>query len=151
MNYALADKAMIEYLVLFTWSILSASAIPIGSEPYFIAIIVQKKVLLIPIIVAALGNIIGGLSTFWIGYKSGDIIAKKLSSDNQKQYDKASRIIEKYGSFAMIISWVPIIGDIIVALGGVLKTPIAASIFWMSIGKFLRYLLIGLTTIRVLH
>jgi len=142
---------MLEYLILFAWSILSASAIPVSSEPYFVGIIYAKKSLLFPVMVATTGNIIGGLTTFWLGYKGGKLVEKRLSGEKKANYDRALRITQKYGPIAMLISWVPVLGDIVIIIGGVLRLPVARSIFWMSLGKFARYLLLGLITLGIIR
>ena len=138
---------MWEYLIIFFWCFLSASFVPASSEVYYIAIVGKYHSLWLPLLIATLGNTLGGLTTFYIGWKGGEYALKKLSDKNKTRFERASNIIHKYGPFSMVLSWIPLLGDIVVSLGGAFKLPIAASIFWMTLGKFGRYLILGLTTL----
>jgi len=137
------------YSLLFLWSFLASSILPIPSEPYYIYIISLNASLLIPLIIATLGNTLGGTTTFLLGRKGGEITMQKISTKNQKRYKQAINYVQQYGSIAMLISWVPLLGDIIVGIGGALQLSIKPSIFWMTIGKFLRYLLLGLAVLNL--
>jgi len=140
-----------EYFILFFWSFLAATIIPGTSEIYLVALISKYNILWLPVIVASIGNILGGVTTYYLGRYSTDYLNKRKNTNNRfKINQKALKIIKKYGPFALILSWVPIIGDVIVGIAGVLKLPKKASFFWMSIGKFLRYLLIGLSTLGII-
>jgi membrane protein YqaA with SNARE-associated domain len=140
-----------EYFILFLWSFLAATIIPGTSEIYLVALISKYNLLWIPVIIATIGNILGGITTYYLGWYSTDYLNKRKNTNNRfKINQSALKIIKKYGAFALILSWVPIIGDVIVGIAGVLKLPKKASFFWISIGKFLRYLLIGLSTLGII-
>ena len=138
-----------EYAWIFVLCFLSASILPAASEPYYMVIVAKYNSLLLPVIFATVGNTLGGLTTFLIGRKGGEIALKRMSGKNQKRYDRAVNFINKFGPAAMLISWIPVLGDVVVTLGGALKLPVAASLFWMTIGKFGRYILLGLTAIGI--
>lgn len=113
-------------------------------------IIRQNNLIFIPVIIATIGNVLGGIVTFFMGWKGGEIALKKVSDKNIKRYERANKIVQKYGIYSMVISWVPLIGDFIVLFGGAFKLPIIPSILWMTIGKFLRYLVFAYVTLGVL-
>ncbi len=136
------------YLILFAWSLAAASVLPISSEPYFFKVVLSEKVILIPLLIASIGNIIGGISTFCLGKKGGEIILNKLSDENKSRYNNAVKMVNKYGPCSLLLSWVPFIGDVIVAIGGALKLPLFQSIIYLSIGKVLRFFLIALIAIN---
>ncbi len=104
-----------------------------------------------PVIIATIGNVVGGLVTFYMGWKGGEIVLKKTSEKNKQRYDKASKLVHKYGAFSMILAWTPFIGDVIVLLGGALKLPVIASTIWMTIGKFIRYLIFAMSIQGILN
>lgn len=140
---------ILEYLLIFVWCFLSATIFPASSEPYYMSIVVKYNQLLIPLVFATVGNTIGGLTTFLIGRKGGEMIVKRSSEKNKARYDRAVNYIHKYGPVSMLISWIPLLGDIMVSLGGALKLPVAASTFWMLIGKLGRYLVLGLIALEI--
>jgi len=139
------------YLVVFGWSFLSASMVPISSEPAFIALVIEEKKWLLPVLVATSGNLLGGLTTFYMGIKGGDLIIKKLSEKNQQKYEKIKLIVQKWGAASMVLSWIPFIGDIVVTIGGLMKLPFIPSVFWMLIGKFARYWLLAWIALGLLE
>lgn len=132
-----------DYLIVFCWCFLAASIMPASSEPYFVAVVIQRDVLLLPVLVATLGNLLGGMTTFLLGRKGGELSLAKLSDKNKKRYDQAVKYTNKYGAPILILSWIPIIGDVLVAVGGAMRLPLKSSIFWMLLGKLFRYVLIG--------
>lgn len=138
-----------EYLIIFCWCFLAASILPASSEPYFVAIVIQKQLILTPVIVATLGNLLGGITTFLIGRKGGELSLKTLSDQNKKKYAQAVAYTQRFGPPILLISWVPIIGDIVVAVGGALRLSIKSSIFYMLIGKFFRYFLLALAALGI--
>jgi membrane protein YqaA with SNARE-associated domain len=104
-----------------------------------VAILIEKQVWILPLIIATIANSLGSISTFWIGKKAGELTIHKLSDSNQKRAEQAKRIIHKYGAFAMILGWIPFLGDVIIGIGGALQLPFWKSTFWITIGKLGRY------------
>lgn len=137
------------YILLFFWCFLSASIVPFSSEPYYVALIVLETNMIIPLIVGTAGNTLGGISTFVIGKKTGEFGTNKLSERKKRQYERAKQSVQKHGSILLFFSWVPLLGDALVLAGGVLQLPYLKSIVWITIGKFLRYLIIGLITLQI--
>jgi len=138
------------FILLFAWCFLSASIVPFSSEPYFAGLIINDYNFVAAITIASIGNTLGGITTFWIGRKSGEILIQKFSDKKQKRFFKAQKTIEKYGAISMVLSWVPFLGDLIVLAGGIFKLPYTQSILWMSIGKTTRYIIIAYISIGVL-
>ncbi len=136
-----------EYLLVLVWGFLAATILPIGSEPYYMGVVVKSESLGLPLLLATVGNTLGGLTTFLLGRKGGNMANKKMSDKNKARYEKASNFIKKYGPISLVMSWIPIVGDILVTVGGVMKLPTYPALFWMTVGKFFRYLLLGLTAL----
>jgi len=139
---------MVEYFILFFWAFLSATFIPVGSEPYFIHKVIIEDSILLPVIVASLGNIMGGVTLFFMGKMGSNFVKKQLAVPN-KNILYAKEKVQKYGPIILLFSWVPIIGDIFVLVAGILKTATFPSILFMSIGKILRYLFLAVTTMNL--
>ncbi len=144
-------KLISQYLILFFWSFVAATFFPISSEVFLTNIVREYNLIIMPVIIATIGNVVGGLVTFYMGWKGGEIVLKKTSEKNKQRYDKASKLVHKYGAFSMILAWTPFIGDVIVLLGGALKLPVIASTIWMTIGKFIRYLIFAMSIQGILN
>jgi len=137
------------YLLLFTWCFLAASLVPVSSEPYYMALVGTEKTLLLPLLVAVSGKILGGLTTFLLGRQGKKILDQQRTAHQEKRFARADRLITRWGSVAMLVSWVPFLGDLVVGLGGAWGLPLGPSLFWMSIGKLGRYLVLGLLVLSL--
>ncbi|HRS19222.1 MAG TPA: YqaA family protein [Bacteroidales bacterium] len=139
---------MYAYILLFIWCFTASSIIPVSSEPYFTTLIITKQVWLPALIIASIGNILGSITTYWLGKKAGEIGIHKLHEKHKKRVIQAQHIVHKYGTASLFFAWVPIIGDIIVTIAGTLQTPLVRSIIWISAGKIFRYSLITAITLH---
>lgn len=119
---------------VFLISLLSATLLPMGSEPAVFAVVKANEAMFWPtILVATVGNTIGGAIDYWMGYGARQTFAKERES-------RWFGWLQRYGAQTMLLSWLPGVGDPICTLAGWLKLPFWPSIFYMGIGKFLRYL-----------
>jgi membrane protein YqaA with SNARE-associated domain len=121
---------------VFIISLLSATLLPLGSEPAVFAVIKANGSLFWPtIFVATAGNTIGGVIDYWMGYGAHEMFAKERKT-------RWFMWLERYGAKTMLLAWLPGIGDPLCTVAGWLKLPFWPSIGYMAIGKFLRYLTI---------
>ena len=119
----------------FIISLVSATLLPLGSEPAVFAVIKANADLFWPVIgVATAGNTIGGMIDYWMGYCAKQAFAKERES-------RWFGWLERHGARAMLLAWLPGIGDPLCTLAGWLKLPFWPCVFYMAIGKFLRYVL----------
>ena len=88
------------------------------------------------LLVATLGNYLGACTTYGIARAAAIKAAARLES---KSGQRAVRLLDRYGRPALLLSWVPLVGDAIVAAAGVVKTPFAPFSVWVIIGKAARY------------
>jgi len=122
---------------LFASSFLAATLLPGGSEAVlFGALKLHPDQLWLMLAVATLGNTLGGLSSYLIG---------RLIP--QKTQLKGLPALQRWGSPALLLSWVPLIGDpLCVAAGWLRLNPWLAMLF-IAIGKFARYWIIAVLTV----
>ena len=119
---------------VFFISLISATLVPLGSEPAVFAVIKANIALFWPaILVATLGNTLGGVVDYWMGFGAKQVFAKERKS-------RWFGWLERYGPKTMLLAWLPGIGDPICTLGGWLKLPFWPCVGYMAAGKFLRYL-----------
>ena len=141
-----------QFFILFFWSLVAATFFPVSSEVFLAGMIQQNShyILFPAVIVATIGNVFGAIITFYMGWKGGEITLNKLSEKNKRKYKRAEKLVSKYGAFSMALAWAPFIGDFIVLFGGVFKLSPLKSIIWMTVGKFLRYLVFAFSVSGVL-
>lgn len=142
---------------LFVVALVSATLLPLGSEPAVVGLLQLNPELFWPaILVATAGNTLGGAISWWMGLGARtawhaarqrrrhglpDEIGAK-SHRNLSRSERRARIwLRKWGAKTCLLSWLPIVGDPLCAVAGWLKLPFWPCLFYMAIGKFIRYLL----------
>ncbi|HEY5801867.1 MAG TPA: YqaA family protein [Burkholderiaceae bacterium] len=119
---------------VFIVSFVSATLLPMGSEPAVFATIKANGALFWPVIlIATLGNTLGGAVDYWIGHHAKRTFARERQS-------RWFHWLERFGPKAMLVSWLPVVGDPMCTLAGWLQLPFWPSVMYMAIGKFMRYL-----------
>ena len=130
------------YLTLFASCFLSATILPFASELGLAAAIASGYDPVISVIVATIGNSLGGLTNYYLG-KFGKFLWLKKSEAAEKRQNKLNQYVTKYGSLCALLSWVPIIGDPLLLVLGYLRVSIISVSVCMVIGKLLRYCVIA--------
>lgn len=114
-------------------SFVSATFVPLGSEPAVFAVIKANAALFWPVIViATFGNTLGGAVNYGIGHRAKVTFAKERES-------RWFGWLARYGARTMLLAWLPVIGDPLCTLAGWLRLPFWHSVCYMAVGKFLRY------------
>ncbi len=123
---------------LFVSAFLAATLLPGGSEAVLALLAVRDEHepwLLLA--VASTGNTLGGMSTWAVGRFFGWWFP--ASRFTQPKYDRPLRWLRQWGSPALLLSWVPVVGDSLCLVGGWLRVPWFTALAWVAIGKALRY------------
>ena len=136
---------IIGYLSLFTISFLAATILPFSSElmlASMLSIENYNRTLLITF--SSLGNILGSVFNWVLGFYFIKLQNKKWFPFNQEQILKSSQWFEKYGKWSLLFAWEPIIGDPLTFVAGTMKTKFFIFLILVGIGKISRYLFISL-------
>ena len=127
-----------------------ATIIPFASEAYFVTLILLNKYnIWFLLISASLGNILGSVVNWILGYYTKYLIIKKWFPITQKKIDKASVLFSKYGKWSLLLGWVPFIGDPITFVAGTLRYSFLPFLLLVSIGKIGRYIVVYILTIGI--
>ena len=123
---------------LFVIAFISATLLPMGSEPALFGLLKLNPDLFWPaILVATAGNTLGGGVSWWMGFASHRIVEKYHHSSIHL---RALDWLERIGPQACLLSWLPVIGDPLCAVAGWLKLPFWPCLIYMAIGKLARYI-----------
>jgi membrane protein YqaA with SNARE-associated domain len=123
---------------LFVVSFISATLLPIGSEPALYGLLrLNPELFWSAMAVATAGNTLGGMLDWWLGFGAHEVADKYSKS---RHHLKALDFLQKLGPKACLLSWLPIVGDPLCAVAGWLRLPFWPCTFYMVIGKFMRYL-----------
>lgn len=139
---------------VFVIAFVSATLLPLGSEPAVFGLVkLQPDIFWPAVLVATLGNTLGGGVTWWMGWAArraservhhadpakGEPVA--LPEGHSKASDHRAMVwLTRHGAPACLLSWLPIVGDPLCAVAGWLRLPFWPCVFYMGVGKLLRYI-----------
>ena len=131
------------YLSLFIISFLAATILPFSSELSLVGLMATSSYdNLLLLIVASLGNILGSVVNWILGFYSRNLSKKKWFPFKDEQIEKSSKWFNKFGRWSLLFAWVPIIGDPLTLVAGLLRVKFIEFIILVTIGKVSRYILI---------
>ena len=123
---------------LFVVAFISATLLPMGSEPALFALVSLNPQLFWPgVAVATVGNTLGGAVSWAMGVGAHRAVDRMRGSSTHL---KALDWLERFGPKACLLSWLPAVGDPLCAVAGWLRFPFWPCVAYMAIGKCLRYL-----------
>lgn len=138
---------------IFLISLISATLLPLGSEPAVFGYVKLAPEMFWPaIFVATAGNVAGGMIDWWMGhaarkayimYRRSHRLAGRTDADLKQRRPKLGERwfawMRRYGPPVLILSWLPGVGDPLCAVAGWLRLRWKPCLMWMTIGKFIRY------------
>jgi membrane protein YqaA with SNARE-associated domain len=138
-----------QFIYLFFLSFLASTIVPLGSEWFLIKLVSEDANPIASVTIASIGNYLGALTTYYIGIYGSPVIIEKVLRVSSSSLEKAKVRYKKYGSWSLLFSWVPIIGDPICLAGGILSIRLKTFTILVLTGKVLRYALIAYITLKV--
>ncbi|GFO95908.1 hypothetical protein ig2599ANME_0090 [groundwater metagenome] len=130
------------YPGLFIASFLASTILPFGSEGVVVLLVSKGFNAMAVVMVASTGNFLGACTSYYLGFMGRGYIEKYLRIE-QKGLEKAEKYFSKYGSYILLFTWVPLIGDAITVTGGLLRLKFTIFAILIFAGKFLRYLAVA--------
>ena len=127
------------YWGMFFMAFLSGSIIPAASEVLLVFFLGIGLDALTLTTVATIGNTIGGVSCFFLGYLTNKERVRRLFRVSDKGMEKADRLVGKYGFWAAALSFLPAVGEVILLVLGVMRADWLKVLVVMALGKFVRY------------
>ena len=123
---------------VFVVSALSATLLPLGSEWVVLGLVKLNQALFWPAVwVATAGNTLGGAVSWWMGY--GAERAFEKVAQRKPHEVRALQWLQRFGPRACLLAWLPGVGDPLCAVAGWLRLSFWPCVFYMAIGKWLRY------------
>ena len=131
------------YLGLFISAFLAATILPLSSEIALSALLLSGFSPTTLVIIATTGNVLGSLTNYALGYYLSLVVIKKWLRMTEDDFVRAEQRFVKYGMFSLCFAWVPIIGDPLTVMAGVLRIRLRWFILLVTAGKLLRYVVIS--------
>ena len=131
------------YLSLFFVSFLSATILPFSSELTLAGLISTSNYdNLLLLVFASFGNVLGSVFNWGLGFYARNLTIKKWFPFKETQIERSSKWFSKFGKWSLLFAWVPIVGDPLTFVAGLLRVRFLDFIILVAIGKVSRYLII---------
>ncbi len=127
------------YWGLFLGSFLASTVLPLSSDALLVGSLLTGGDVALVLISATLGNFLGGLTTYYIGYLGRWEWIERYLHVSRERLEKQSELVKKYGSLIAFLSWVPVLGDVVTVGLGFYRVNFLKSSIFMFIGRALRF------------
>lgn len=137
------------YIGLFIASFLAATILPLSSEVVLSALLANGLPPTSLVIIATIGNVLGSLTNYALGYWASLGLVKKWLKLSEEEFVSAEQRFKKYGVLSLFFAWVPIIGDPLTVMAGILRIRLLWFVILVTAGKLTRYIVISYITLQV--
>ncbi|MDY0249579.1 MAG: YqaA family protein [Pseudomonas sp.] len=142
----------LSYLSLAFSACIAATLLPMQSEAALVALLTfEPSAVYSLVLVAALGNTVGSQINWWLGTQLQRWQARRWFPVSPVQLERAQQWYQHYGRWSLLLSWLPIVGDPLTLVAGVLREPFWRFTLLVSIAKTARYAVLAYVTLYVLN
>ena len=136
------------YLGLFLAAFSAATLIPAQSEAVLTGLLISGNYsVVILLVVATTGNVLGSAVNWLLGFYIERYRHKRWFPVSDDKLSRAQRAYHRYGRWSLLLSWVPIIGDPLTMVAGVMREPLWRFVLIVTLAKGARYLLLTAATL----
>lgn len=129
----------------------AASVLPMQSEPVFVGLILTGKFSLPMLLaVASVGNTLGSILNWFLGRGIERFRNQRWFPVSEKALERSSRWYRRYGKWSLLLSWMPLFGDALTVIAGVLREPLLTFTILIFIAKTGRYVVLVFATLQLM-
>jgi len=137
-----------EYFGLFGAAFLSATVFPFQSEVIlFSMLIAEHYQVILLVLFASVGNTLGSCVNWFLGRFIAHFEDRRWFPLSKKQITRAEGWYHQYGRWSLLLSWVPVIGDPLTIVAGVLREPFPVFLALVAVAKTARYVAVAAITL----
>ncbi len=137
------------YITLFVVAFLSGSLLPLGSEALLSYNILNGYSPYLVVIVATIGNVLGSVLNYYMGLKGEEYLLKK-GYIKSSSINSAKIKFKKFGAYSLLLSSLPIIGDPLTFIAGILNYNFKLFLLFVTLSKLIRYIIVVYITLGYL-
>lgn len=127
---------------MFLSAVLAGSVLPFASEVVFTALFAAGVDPLVLLLSATVGNTTGGLINYGIGRLGREDWIYRFAHVSPDKLEEGKRRVHRYGAWAGLLAWLPVLGSVITVALGYLRTNLALTTLTIATGKAVRYALL---------
>lgn len=136
------------YLGLFIAAFGAASLLPMQSEAVLVGMLLSDQYSAATLLaIATLGNVLGSVLNWVLGRSVERLRHKRWFPVSDAKLSKAQKFYLRYGRWSLLLSWVPIIGDPLTMIAGVMREPLWSFLLIVTLAKGARYLALTAITL----
>ncbi len=128
---------------MFLSSFLAATILPLSSEVVLGLLLAGGYGTLPVVAVATTGNVLGSVVNYWLGLAGSQWLTRKFSRISEEELQRARDRFQSWGTASLLLAWVPVLGDPLTVVAGMLRVNLWIFILLVTIGKLLRYLVVA--------
>ena len=140
--------AELGYFGLFIAALLAATILPLSSEIVLSSLLLAGLSPAMLVIVATTGNVSGSLVNYALGYWASLGLIKRWLKMTEEEFVRAERRFVKYGTFSLLFAWLPVVGDPLTVIAGVLRIRLLWFIVLVTMGKLMRYIVVSYVVVN---
>ena len=135
---------------LFITALAAATVLPLQSEAVLVALLLRGEIVpWLLVAVASTGNVLGSVVNWGLGRGIERFRSRRWFPASEAALERAQRGYQRYGKWSLLLSWVPIIGDPLTVIAGVLREPFITFVLLVTVAKVGRYLMLTALTLGV--
>lgn len=139
---------MLSYWGLFLAAFGAATLLPLQSEAVLVGLLLHEpQAVASLLLVATLGNVLGSIVNWLLGRAVERWRDKRWFPFSAAQLEKAQQRYRRYGQWSLLLSWMPVIGDPLTLIAGIMREPFWRFVLLVTIAKGARYLVLALITL----
>ena len=136
------------YAGLFASAFIAATIFPMQSEAILIGLILSERYSLVALLLtASVGNTLGAAVNWLLGRGVERYRTSRWFPLTPDKLGRAQAWYRKYGKWSLLFSWLPVAGDALTVVAGILREPLPTFLTLVFIGKALRYALVAAATL----
>ena len=129
---------------LFFSALISSTLFPGGSEALLLYRLNEGELAITLVLIATVGNVLGSFITYAMGRLGNEAVHKKWLRISAEQTARAEGWFNRYGKASLLLAWLPIAGDPLCLIAGLLRCHLITFLILVTIGKFIRYMLLAI-------
>ncbi len=143
---------MLSYWGLFLAAFGAATLLPLQSEAVLVGLLLHEPdALVLLLLVATLGNVLGSIVNWLLGRALERWRDKRWFPFSAAQLEKARQRYQRWGHWSLLLSWMPVIGDPLTLIAGILREPFWRFVLLVTLAKGARYLVLAMITLGWVH
>ena len=139
---------MLSEWALFFSAFGAATLLPLQSEAVLVGLLVREpQAVFSLLLIATLGNVLGSIVNWLLGRGIEHLRERRWFPFTQAQLHKAQQRYQRYGQWSLLLSWMPVIGDPLTLIAGIMREPFWRFLALVTIAKAGRYAVLALITL----